>query len=64
MKKLFLILILAAFSFMTLAPEVEAAQAKADSSVQAKTVKSKKSAKKGKKAKKAKKQGVKKTAKK
>ena len=55
MKKLLLILTLAAFAFMTNAPQVEAASAKPDSAIQAKATKSKKSSKKGKKGKKGKK---------
>ena len=55
MKKLLLILTLAAFTLMTTAPQVEAAPAKAGATLQTKTAKSKKSAKQAKKGKKVKK---------
>ncbi len=61
MKKLILILTLAAFALMTTAPQVEAAPANEGSAVQAKTPNSKEAPKKGKKAKKAKKKGKRKT---
>ena len=57
MKKLLLILTLAAFALTTTVPQVEAASATSDATVQAKTDNSKKSGKKGKKGKKKKKKG-------
>ncbi len=58
MKKLLLIVTLAAFALMTTAPQVEAASGPAKSSLQAKKGTSKKVAKKAKKGKKGKKKAA------